>query len=177
MAFAHHDDACAKEAQRLREEEDYTLQQIADKFEVSRSTAHRWCVGIALPSRVRTHNRNGDHTITDETREKFAEAARKGNSTRVYTRKPIHELKSASKIRDRLFEERGRRCEKCDWDKENPQGVVPVEVHHKDGDRTNNHGDNLIILCPNCHSLTDNYMFHGRSHRGTYGRKGVKRHR
>lgn len=34
---------------------------------------------------------------------------------------------------------------------------IPLELHHVDGDNTNNTIDNLKILCPNCHALTDNY--------------------
>lgn len=34
------------------------------------------------------------------------------------------------------------------------QGVaLPLELHHKDGNHYNNNLDNLIILCPNCHSI------------------------
>ena len=47
-------------------------------------------------------------------------------------------------------------CERCKlslWlDK-----PIPLELHHKDGDNTNNELDNLELLCPNCHALTDNY--------------------
>lgn len=47
-------------------------------------------------------------------------------------------------------------CENCglsEW-----QGVeIPLEIHHIDGDKTNNTIENLQILCPNCHALTDNY--------------------
>jgi hypothetical protein len=32
-----------------------------------------------------------------------------------------------------------------------------LELHHKDGDRTNNILSNIELLCPNCHALTDNY--------------------
>jgi hypothetical protein len=31
---------------------------------------------------------------------------------------------------------------------------INLEVHHKDGDRTNNSLENLQLLCPNCHSYT-----------------------
>ena len=34
---------------------------------------------------------------------------------------------------------------------------IPIELHHIDGNRFNNKLDNLQILCPNCHALTDNY--------------------
>jgi TPP-dependent indolepyruvate ferredoxin oxidoreductase alpha subunit len=34
---------------------------------------------------------------------------------------------------------------------------IPLELHHKDGNRKNNQRSNLDLLCPNCHALTDNY--------------------
>lgn len=33
---------------------------------------------------------------------------------------------------------------------------MPLEVHHIDGNCTNNKEENLQLLCPNCHSLTPN---------------------
>lgn len=51
---------------------------------------------------------------------------------------------------------RGHRCECCGnetWlDK-----PITLEIHHKDGNNQNNELDNLQLLCPNCHSLTDNW--------------------
>ena len=35
--------------------------------------------------------------------------------------------------------------------------LVPLQIHHIDGDCLNNIEDNLELLCPNCHSLTENY--------------------
>jgi len=34
---------------------------------------------------------------------------------------------------------------------------IPLELHHIDGDHSNNELSNLTLLCPNCHALTDNY--------------------
>ena len=34
---------------------------------------------------------------------------------------------------------------------------IPLELHHKDGNRFNNELSNLSLLCPNCHAFTDNY--------------------
>lgn len=51
-----------------------------------------------------------------------------------------------------------RKCQVCGWDKIHPiTGEPPLHVHHIDGDATNNSEDNLQLLCPNCHSLTENY--------------------
>ena len=51
---------------------------------------------------------------------------------------------------------RGHCCERCN--KEEWLGQpIPLEVHHEDGDPLNNEMDNLKLLCPNCHALTENY--------------------
>ncbi len=54
------------------------------------------------------------------------------------------------------------RCEACQrrtW-----QGLpIPLELHHRDGDRTNNHLSNLQLVCPNCHAQTDNYRGKNRN--------------
>ena len=48
------------------------------------------------------------------------------------------------------------KCEICgcvNW-----QGKpLKMELHHIDGNRTNHNLNNLQMLCPNCHSQTDNY--------------------
>ena len=57
-----------------------------------------------------------------------------------------------------MLEKSNYSCEICGWHETNPTtGKVPVQVHHKDGDCTNNKEDNLQVLCPNCHSLTPTY--------------------
>lgn len=45
------------------------------------------------------------------------------------------------------------KCELCGWNKTSPDGRVPVELDHINGDRYDNRIENLRILCPNCHSL------------------------
>lgn len=47
-------------------------------------------------------------------------------------------------------------CEKCknyEWCGQN----LVLEIHHIDGDNTNNLIENLQFLCPNCHSQTSNF--------------------
>lgn len=61
-------------------------------------------------------------------------------------------------IRKYLFEKYNNSCQKCGWNKINPiTGNVPLQIHHIDGDCLNNSENNLELLCPNCHSLTDTY--------------------
>jgi hypothetical protein len=48
---------------------------------------------------------------------------------------------------------------------------VPLTVHHLDGDWKNNRADNLALLCPNCHALTDTYMNLNRGQGRTNRRK------
>lgn len=55
-----------------------------------------------------------------------------------------------------LAHKRGHRCECCGLETWNEQ-PIPLQVHHKDGDRYNNEEDNLELLCPNCHALTDTF--------------------
>lgn len=50
------------------------------------------------------------------------------------------------------------KCQQCGWGEKNQTtGNIPLQLHHIDGDCTNNNEDNLELLCPNCHSLTSNY--------------------
>ncbi len=62
------------------------------------------------------------------------------------------------KLKKRLLTEgvKKNKCENCGvtfWNG-NP---LQMELHHKDGNRTNHQHSNLQMLCPNCHSQTENY--------------------
>ena len=61
-------------------------------------------------------------------------------------------------IKDYLMKLHNNKCEKCGWGETNETtGKIPLEIHHIDGDCTNNKMENLQLLCPNCHSLTSNF--------------------
>jgi Zn finger protein HypA/HybF involved in hydrogenase expression len=61
-------------------------------------------------------------------------------------------------IRNYLFKENNNKCEKCNWGEINEHtNLIPLQIHHIDGDCTNNKLENLQLLCPNCHSLTENF--------------------
>jgi len=56
-------------------------------------------------------------------------------------------------IKKHLIKKRGHCCENCGLDKwQNHE--IPLEIDHKNGNRTDNHESNLLLLCCNCHALT-----------------------
>lgn len=74
---------------------------------------------------------------------------------------------SSAKLRNRLIQEgyKENKCEKCgctEW-LDNP---IVIQLHHIDGNHTNNAIENLQMLCPNCHSITENYS--GKSNKKKY---------
>ena len=59
-------------------------------------------------------------------------------------------------LKKHLLLEKEHKCEQCNqthWQNQ----TIPLEVHHKDFDRTNNQLSNLVLLCCNCHALTENW--------------------
>lgn len=64
------------------------------------------------------------------------------------------------KLKLRLIEEgyKEDKCEICGWNKKIiGNKYTPCELHHLNGDRHDHSLKNLIIICPNCHSLQDHY--------------------
>ena len=57
-----------------------------------------------------------------------------------------------------LIKLRGRQCECCkntEWLSQ----PINLEIHHKNGDRSDNSLENLELLCPNCHSYTETFCY------------------
>ncbi len=62
------------------------------------------------------------------------------------------------------------RCEECGWAQQAPDGRIPLELDHINGDSSDNRILNLRVLCPNCHSLKS-------THRGRNKKKPGWRNR
>ncbi len=67
--------------------------------------------------------------------------------TRYKIGSPKDKVKDQRALKLRLLASRGKRCERCGYDKKEI-----LNVHHKDRDRKNNDLGNLELLCPNCHA-------------------------
>ena len=85
------------------------------------------------------------------------------------------EYQISSYIRNYIFEKYNNKCAICSWGEVNPYtNNIPLEIEHKDGNYRNNNEENLILLCPNCHSLTSTYkganVNKGRSSRKKYNK-------
>lgn len=89
------------------------------------------------------------------------QAHRKGIS--VYKR-PVSEYLNnkqqigSFRLKNRLLKEGFllAKCSSCEESKWLGQ-PIPLELDHIDGNNQNNNLDNLRLLCPNCHALTDTY--------------------
>ena len=80
-----------------------------------------------------------------------------------------------SHLKRYLMEIHEEKCEKCGWGERNPiTQNVPLEVHHIDGDCTNNKLENLQLLCPNCHSLTENFGSLNKNSKRFHRKKIIK---
>ena len=61
-------------------------------------------------------------------------------------------------VRNYLMDKYNSKCQICGWGEINPYtSKIPLQVHHIDGNSLNNIESNLQLLCPNCHSLTENF--------------------
>ena len=86
------------------------------------------------------------------------------SKTNTPQKKTVYEyLKKGSKIhtfklKEKLFKEglKENRCEICGAETWLGKKLI-CQLHHINGDNTDNRIENLQILCPNCHSQTENY--------------------
>lgn len=85
------------------------------------------------------------------------------------------EYQISSYIKTYLFNKYNNKCARCGWGEINKYtNKIPLEIEHIDGNYRNNIEENLILLCPNCHSLTSTYkganLNKGRRSRSKYNK-------
>ncbi len=69
---------------------------------------------------------------------------------------------SFESLRFRILYEQENKCNHCGLDKWLGKNII-LELEHKDGNNKNNNRNNLEMICPNCHSLTETWR--GRNKR------------
>ena len=89
----------------------------------------------------------------------------------IFEKIPIEEILvenssyQSAKLKKRLIEEglKEERCELCGIGNEWNGRPLTLQLHHINGNHTDNRIENIQILCPNCHSQTENYR--GKKHK------------
>lgn len=114
-----------------------------DNYKIVHKYLDEYGTDISHFKRARTNIGN----VLNKEREKNAE----------YYLKEKSYVKTSS-LKWKLFSEglKKYKCEKCGcthWEGKQ----LALQLHHINGDDTDNRLENLQILCPNCHSQTDNY--------------------
>lgn len=89
------------------------------------------------------------------------------------------DVQTRTTLRKFLTERDGYKCSRCArtvWEGE----PIPLSLDHVDGNATNNHPENLRLLCHNCHALTPTFAGknrgNGRQSRGIRRCDGYDRH-
>lgn len=76
--------------------------------------------------------------------------------------KYIHSARLKKKLlKEGIIENKCAKCGISEWN-EKP---ITLQLHHIDGDNSNNNIDNLQLLCPNCHSQTENFCGSANTHK------------
>lgn len=82
----------------------------------------------------------------------------KWKNNKVSGEKGINTKGFSGYIRKYILDKYDLKCARCGWNEINPLTKrSPLEIEHIDGDSNNNRESNLILLCPNCHSLTTSF--------------------
>lgn len=79
-------------------------------------------------------------------------------------------------IKEYFMNLKGNVCEVCNKCYVNPYtGLSILQIHHIDGDATNNRIENLQLLCPNHHAMTENFGSRNKNSKREYRKEEYKK--
>lgn len=124
----------------------------------TRKTKEKYCLNCGKELHKGQYKYCSNACQQEYKRKEYIEKVTNGEESGL--KKSGNTTKISDSIRTYLFKKYDNKCQRCGWGEINPTtGKCPLEIHHKDGDKTHNDLDNLELLCPNCHSLTPNYKY------------------
>lgn len=151
-------------------QEKYTLEVlqpiVAQSFSYAEVTRH---LGIPSSGGAQRHIKRKIQKFNIS----VAHFCRKEPVNRKVQKKPASEIlvdKTETKTLEKAYALRralleiGRiyQCEKCkikEWQKQ----PITLQIHHIDGNSYNHKAENLMFICPNCHTQTKNYAGNGKT--------------
>ena len=111
--------------------------------------------------RSKGHTRSECVTKFNMTWSQYRKAIQRGDLTKEKPKRPFLEM-TRSGVRGHLLKAgRGIECEQCRITKWNGK-TLTMDLHHINGLNDDHRLENLIFLCPNCHSQTPNFKAHRR---------------
>ena len=99
------------------------------------------------------------------TMNKFCSTACSAKSVWEHKSKPRIEQGLGGNLHRYLKETRGDMCEVCGQSSVHNDNPLTLQVDHIDGNSDNNVLSNVRLLCPNCHTQTENWGSKGKGNR------------
>lgn len=130
------------------------IPKVGHNYRTLKNKVHYFGIDVSHFNYDYAHLHNGRHYMRQLINRSDAEVFKEGANIKT---------ENLKKEYIRRFMDNKPRCEQCgisDW---NGKELV-FHIHHIDGNHRNHSRENLVLLCPNCHSQTDTYSNKKREH-------------